>query len=110
MLTSIKEWFLKVFLVTYLKDFLNRLRGYRTFLGFILTMMQVASQLALSPEATSILGVLIKAFSDVATGQLDPQDLTIVATSLYSLYGVVMKIFKKITDRPQIPTIITEKL
>ncbi len=110
MLTNLKEWFLKVFLVNYIKDFLQRLKGYRMFLGIVLTLFQIAAQIVASPETKSILEVLIKAFADVTAGQLDPSEITIVATSLYAIWGAIMKIVKAAKQVPQVPTVLIKKV
>ena len=110
MLTTLKEWFLKVFLVNYIKDFLSRLHGYRFFLGTVLTILQVSAQIVASPETKDILGILIKAFADVTTGQLDPSEITIVATSVYAIYGAIMKIIKAVKKTPQVPTLLIKKV
>ena len=110
MLDKIKEWFLQVFLVNYIKDFLERLKGYRMFLGIVLTLFQVAAQIVASPETKNILGVLIKAFADVTAGQLEPGEITIVATSLYAVWGAIMKIIKAAKQVPQVPTVLIKKV
>lgn len=108
-LDNIKEWFLKVFLVDYLSSFLKRMDGYTAFLNVVLTILQVVAVMVTSPETLSTLAVLIKAFSDVASGVMGPEDITIVATSLMAIYGAIMRGVKKVRGVPQVPYLIVNK-
>jgi len=109
MIDKLKNYFLDIIVVRYLSDFLKRLDGYKTLLGFVLTVVQVLAEMLTSPESMGVFAVLIKVLSNVAQGQLDASDVTIVATSLLTLWGVIKKVYKNRKGIPQVPTIVIDK-
>ena len=103
--TSIIERFLKGYVVDYLK----RQKGFVMFGGIIYTLIQVAAAMAVDPQAVSVIGTILNAFKDTFTGVLQPNEITIVATSLVALYGAFAKALKAAKGLPQVPTIVVDK-
>ena len=98
------------FLKTYLKGFFDRIKGYTFFTSLILTLLQVGAVLfAQNDSVLNVLNIILKAFGDVATGVAQPNEITMVATSITAIWGLILKLIKSYKGEPQVPTIVIKK-
>lgn len=105
-----KEMLIDRFIKSYLKGFIDRIKGYATFTGILLFGLHVASvMLSSNEQASSILQMIIDAFGDVGSGAASSDDIKAVGSSLLVIFGVVMKLIKWAQGKPQVPTIVIKK-
>ena len=97
------------FFLSYLKDLIKRLDGYKTLLGIVFLGLQVAKIIVPNPEAKGIIDVILSAFGDTFNQVASPDEIGVFAASLIAIWGTVHKIYKWFKGVPQVPTIVQEK-
>ena len=98
------------FVKSYLKGFFDRIKGYTFFSSLLLTVVQVSAVIFANNESVlNVLNIIISAFGDVATGLAQPNEITMVATSIMAIIGLIAKAIKAYQGKPQVPTIVVKK-
>ena len=75
----------------------------------MLTSLQVAVILITDPTAAGIISIFIKSLSDISAGMATPEDVTLWATTLQTLFGLINKAIKKAKKVPQVPYELIER-
>ena len=104
-----KEAIIEKLIKGYLGDYIKRLAGYQALTGFLLTSLQVAVILITDPTAAGIISIFIKSLSDISAGMATPEDVTLWATTLQTLFGLINKAIKKAKKVPQVPYELIER-
>lgn len=105
----IRDTIITSFIKNYLGDFIKRQKGYVVLISVILGLLQVAVGIITSPEAISIINMVISIFADVAPIKLDPHEVAEVGTAILAIWGIINKFLKASKGLPQVPTIVIEK-
>lgn len=105
----LKDLILDKFLKSYLGDLIKRLDGYKFFLGLTLSILQIANQMA--GGKVPFLETVVEVINGTGTVEavLQPDDIGILATSLWAIYGLIMKAVKLYKGVPQVPMLIIKK-
>lgn len=98
------------FIMSYVKGFFERLKGYTFFSSLLLLSAQIAAVVFANNESIlNILNIIISALGDTVSGVASPNEITIAANAILAIYGLIMKLVKLWKGVPQVPTIVIKK-